>query len=63
MANLMNHNKQQHINYMTGIGQKVKHLAKLGGHIKGIYEGAKQAFAIGTAVGEAIVPILPLIGL
>ena len=58
MGNLQNHKKHGHINYLTGIGEKVKHLVELGAGIKGAYNTAKTVYSLGQAAAPYILPLL-----
>ena len=59
MGYLKQFRNDKHINYLT-----VQNLIELGGSMKGIYDGAKKAFALGTVAGEAAAPyLIPLLGL
>ena len=62
MANLMNYNKHHHVNYMTGLGQTVKHLVELGAGITGAYDTAKTIYTVGTTIAPYVEAVLPLLG-
>ena len=44
MANLQNYSNKSHINYLGGIGQKVKHFAEIGIGLKHAYDTAKTVY-------------------
>ena len=58
MANLQNFKNQNQTNFLTGIGQKVKHLAALGMELKGLYEAGRTVYALGSAAAPYILPVL-----
>jgi len=58
MANLQNHRKPSHTNYMTGLGQKVKHLAEFGAGVKHAYDIAKTVYTIGQTAAPYLLPLL-----
>jgi phage-related protein len=58
MANLQNHITNNHVNYMTGIGQKVKHLANLGAKVKGAYDTARTIYSLAQAAAPYVMPLL-----
>ena len=62
MANLMNYKKHHQVNYMTGIGQKVKHLVELGAGLKGAYDTAKTIYSVAQVAAPYVEAVLPLLG-
>jgi hypothetical protein len=58
MANLQNHITNKHVNYMSGIGQKVKHLAELGAKVKGAYDTAKTIYSLAQVAAPYVMPLL-----
>ena len=58
MANLQNYQKRHHVNFLTGVGEKVKHLVQLGAGLKGAYDTAKTVYSLGQAAAPYILPLL-----
>ena len=58
MANLQNHKKPSHTNYMTSLGQKVKRLAEFGAGVKNAYDIAKTVYTTGQMVAPYLLPLL-----
>ena len=44
MANLQNFRGNQRPNWLTGLGQKVKHAAEFAGAVKGIYDVGRTVY-------------------
>ena len=62
MGNLMNYRDNKHHGLSQGFGHKVKHLTKLAGTVKGIYDTAKTIYTIGTTMAPYVSAALPLLG-
>ena len=62
MANLQNYSNKSHINYLGGIGQKVKHFAEIGIGLKHAYDTAKTVYSIAQAAAPYVEAALPLFG-
>ena len=58
MGNLQNHRKPGHMNYLTGMGEKVKNLVELGAGLKGAYDVAKTVYSLGSAAAPYLLPLL-----
>jgi len=58
MGNLQNHRKHTHMNYLTGIGEKVKNLVELGAGIKGAIDTARTVYSLGQTAAPYILPLL-----
>ena len=58
MANMMHHRKPQHVDYLTGVGQKVKNLVELGAGLKGAYDTGKTLYSLAQAASPYILPLL-----
>lgn len=58
MANMMHHRKPQHIDYLGGIGQKVKHLMEIGAGLKGAYETGRTLYSLASAASPYVLPLL-----
>ena len=58
MANLLNYRHQKQTNYLTGIGQKVKHLAQIGMELKGLYDAGRTVYTLGQAAAPYVLPVL-----
>ena len=58
MANLMNFKKPSHINHLTSLGHKAKHLVELGMGIKGAIDTARTAYSLGQAAMPYVLPLL-----
>jgi hypothetical protein len=58
MANMMHHRKPQHVNYLNGIGQKVKQLVEIGAGLKGAYETGKTLYSLASAASPYVLPLL-----
>ena len=43
---------------MSGIGQKVKHLAELGAKVKGAYDTAKTIYSLAQVAAPYVMPLL-----
>ena len=61
MANLQNYSKNRHVNYLSGIGQKVKHLAEFGAKVKGAYDTAKTIYSLAQVAAPYVMPLLGVI--
>ena len=62
MANLLNYRNQHQTNYLTGVGQKVKHLAQIGVELKGLYDAGRTLYALGSAAAPYVSAALPVLG-
>jgi hypothetical protein len=58
MANLQNHRKPQHVNYLNGIGEKVKNLVEFGAGLKGAYDTARTVYSLCQAAAPYLLPLL-----
>jgi hypothetical protein len=58
MANMQNHRKHHHVNFLTGVGEKVKHLVELGAGLKGIYDTGKTIYSAAQMAAPIILPLL-----
>ena len=58
MANLQNFKNQKQTNCLTGVGQKVKHLAQIGMELKGLYEAGRTVYTSGQAAAPYVLPVL-----
>ena len=58
MSNLQNFKHPRHINFLTGVGEKVKHLTHIGMQLKGLYDAGKAAYVVGEAVAPYVLPLL-----
>ena len=45
MANLQNFRKRNHVNFLEGVGQKVKHLSEFAGAVKGAWDIGKMLYS------------------
>ena len=62
MGNLMNYKDNKHYGLSQGFGHKVKHIAKLAGTVKAIYDTAKTIYTIGTTMAPYVSAALPVSG-
>ena len=62
MANLQNYSNKSQINYLSGIGQKVKHFAEIGAGLKHAYDTAKTVYSIAQAAAPYVEAALPIFG-
>jgi len=58
MANLQNYRRNHHVNFLTGVGEKVKNLVEFGAGLKGAYDTAKTVYSLGQAAAPYILPLL-----
>ena len=62
MGNLMNYKDNKHYGLSQGFGHKVKHVAKLAGTVKGIYDTARTVYTIGQVAAPYVSAALPFLG-
>jgi hypothetical protein len=63
MGNLQNYKHRSHVNFLTGVGQKVKHLVTLGMELKGLYDAGRTIYALGSAAAPYVEAALPVLGI
>ena len=49
MANMMLHRQNNHVDFLSGLGQKVKGLVEFGAGMKSIYDTEKTIYSIAQA--------------
>ena len=62
MGNLMNYKDHKHYGLSQGFGHKVKHIAKLAGTVKEIYDTAKTIYSVAQVAAPYVEAVLPIIG-
>ena len=60
MSNLQNFKHRSHTNFLTGVGQKVKHLSEIGAQLKTLYDVGKAGYVLGEAAAPYLIPLLGL---
>ena len=58
MANMMHHRKPQHVDYLGGLGQKVKNVMEFGAGLKGAYETGRTLYSLAQAASPYVLPLL-----
>ena len=58
MGNLHNYKNHKQINYMTGIGEKVKNLVEFGVGLKKAYDIGKTVYSLAQTASPYVLPLL-----
>ena len=58
MGNLMNYRNNKHYGLSSGIGHKIKDIAKFAGTVKSIYDTGRTVYSIASAAAPYVLPLL-----